>query len=370
MKISNKVLFFVMDFWNAGAERMAYEFHLYLSNLNFEVTIICYRSLNDSSYGFDDYYYEKHLKLKNSKVFFIDDLRKSFYLNIAFKKKIKEIIIDNNNVFFFGGYVFNYIDETILRLEFLKRKNIIVQSMRFQGEFYRDFNRNYTYNFFLGQRNKQSLEYEFEGFSSYTTHFLPLCINLENKIEQSKNLRNNKFKIAVFTRISIDKPLDVFLFAFHLLLGRQQNIELHFFGTGDIFNSPFSKCLSFLGIENVVFNHGHSEDISESLKHFNIDLVWYQSYDGTPAGYSALDIINNGVPQIYWDFSNSVTDDFLSKQVLPCFKSLDNFVNYTIEILNNELKRNELVQNQYQYLFNNHNIDKYILNIPEFNSIT
>ena len=65
MKISNKVLFFVMDFWNAGAERMAYEFHLYLSNLNFEVTIICYRSLNDSSYGFDDYYYEKHLKLKN-----------------------------------------------------------------------------------------------------------------------------------------------------------------------------------------------------------------------------------------------------------------------------------------------------------------
>jgi hypothetical protein len=54
-----KILLCVMDFWNAGAERMAYEIHKYLSINNFHVAIYSCRELNQNS-NFKDYYYNKH----------------------------------------------------------------------------------------------------------------------------------------------------------------------------------------------------------------------------------------------------------------------------------------------------------------------
>jgi hypothetical protein len=160
--------------------------------------------------------------------------------------------------------------------------------------------------------------------------------------------------------------MEVYLFAFNLILSKIKNVELHFFGTGNIKNSSFSKYIDYLGISKYVFSHGHTNDINYSLNNNNIDIIWYQSYDGLPSGFSALDVICFGYPQVFWDFAFNYQKQSISITDFPCFKELDLFVEFSIRLLVDLEFREKEVLKQQSLINSNHKIDTNIQKIQRF----
>src|SRR5580693_3631399 len=67
-----KALFIVMDFYQAGAQRFAYEVHSALNKKKFDIDILSYRDLNTSK-QYSDFYYTKHEEI-GTKTYFLNQL--------------------------------------------------------------------------------------------------------------------------------------------------------------------------------------------------------------------------------------------------------------------------------------------------------
>ncbi len=375
--MKTKVLFVVSDFYHGGAQREMYEIDCALNKTNLEVYILCLHSLNRSDY-FSDFFYEKHIKLATRVVFLKDlinlekkSIFKKLYDKFGFTKKPEDNKIDiltnflknHEQVFFMGEYTYKNLVRYISS-KYNKRKNIFIMCARFQGEHYRDLNKNDKYNFISAFDTLDQIEFEFDGFSDYDHIFFPLSMSIDKSWNKWTFGNDEIKKIAIFTRLSKAKPLDPFFYTFHLLLSETENLELHIFGAGDYKEAEYDKYINHLGLESKVFFRGHQQDIKTTLNKEHIDLVWFQGYLNRPAGYAGQDVILSGTPILLWDFYTGENKNINKLEyVFPHFKNLGLFAAASKSILLNKEAAEEVALKQYNEILNTRDVEKNIVKI-------
>jgi glycosyltransferase involved in cell wall biosynthesis len=375
-----KILFVVSDFYHNGAQREMYEFDCALDKAKFEVTILSLTGLN-TRLDLPDYFYEKHLQL-GSEVLFLKDFVQQFNKRLLYKilnKLLKNLLyekIKKNNcknlitlfnkydqVAFMGEYVYQHLSP-IIPVDYFKRILIFIMSTRFQDENYRYFEKNNRYLFFTGFSSLEEIEYEFEGFNNYKHQFMPLCLKVTEEYYKWKfNEQNKQKKIGIFTRLHKDKPLDPFLYAYQILLSQSLDVELHVFGVGNYKLAEYDRYINNLGLNGKVHFRGHQPDMKTTILEEKLDLVWFQGYNNSPAGYAGLEVCLTGTPQLFWDFFigenpqlNSLNDDV----IYPHFKNLTAFTEASKMVLSDNKIAESISIKQYQDVFNNRNIFKRI----------
>lgn len=366
------VLFVVGGLCRAGAERFAYEIDSALDKNKIQTTVFCLELENEISGNWKERYYDKkHLELGTPIVYkdkFLDKKKTFFnrlegYLYRKFKitnqKKPNSDLVDFLNSFdvihWMGEYT--YIQSVP---ENIRNKSLIhIMSARFQDDsIYKSFDFSTHYNF-CSPFKKEELDYELNQFKDYKHTFIPLVLKIEANENQWKFINEPIKKIGIFTRLDRYKPLDPFLYAFHLLLDKMPNCELHFFGNGNPKTEGIMDMIERLNIKEKVFFRGHQDNIVETVFKENLSLSWFQGYNNDrPAGYAGIDICTTGLPLLCWDFHPKPND--VVNTIYPHYKNLNNFVNKSFDVLNNEEAANTLSQNQFEETKKDRNIDLYI----------
>lgn len=374
----NKVLFVVGGLHRAGAERYAYEIDRTLDKKKFITSILCLEAKDSISNNWKERYYEKKHELLGTKITFLDSFVEKHIKadNLLFKifhkitrKKFKKakskykpefynFLNQFDVIHWMGEYTFIHAVP-----ENTKQKSIISSlSAKFQDSHIYDwYDFNYPYHFVSGFRLEDG---EYDAFNNITHTYFPLVMHINAK-ENQWNFQDNKIKkIGIFTRLDRYKPLDPFFYSFQLLLDQMPNCELHIFGNGDPVEQGMIKYLDRLGITNKVFFRGHQENIVATVRNEHLDLSWFQGYNSDrPAGYAGLDICTTGTPLVCWDFHPNPFNPF--NVIFPHFKNLNNFVNFSVEILNDKEKAEALSLNQFQEVFKTNNIESFISGLED-----
>jgi hypothetical protein len=374
MKTKNKLLFIVSEFWQAGGERQTFEINQALNKELFEVNILCDLPLNSDSHK-KDYYFDKHLVL-NSPIRFMDEFKwkekLSLWRNsgkkVSIKKNTQEIASDLNFYFeqfnhllIFGEYTYRNLSQYISESVKQKSSIFIHNSKKQVPNNYLGFEKSLHLNFVSGY-NENDIKIELDEFESFTHFHFPLSISCDVNLPQALKQIEAK-RIAIFTRLTIHKPLDVFYYALHSLKN-YTTAELHIFGVGNPEDFEFNKCLDYLNLKNKVYFRGHVENIQETVFNENIDLIWAHGYYGEPGGFASFDLCLTEVPQLFWDFTlNEFHDEY---HEFPNFSRLDEFVNKTFELLNEKFKRIKLGQLQKEFVLKNKNIQENIKDLEAY----
>ena len=351
-----KLLFFVTEFWQAGAQRYAYELDRAIDKTRFQLDILSFRSLKTIP-NKEDYYYDKHLEL-GTRIFFLNDFMQKTFKRKVKNKKLKKFISDYDLIVFMGEYAYirfiqNYPD-------FEGKCVIHIQNSKHQvAQNYANYDKRKQYNFISGFYLDE-LEFELNEFSNFSHYFFPLCFQIGNRQRVINDHGNNEEpkKIAIFTRLTFAKPLDPFIYALQVVKEYVPNVELHFFGAGDPKKEGVYDYVKRLSLEENCFFRGHQEDIIHSALHEKIDLVWLHGYFGVPGGWAGFDICTTKIPQVFWDFSNSSKHKF--RKEFPMSNNLIEFVKHSLKILNNPIHAKELADLQYNYVNKYQNINNFI----------
>lgn len=366
-----KILLVVYDFFPAGAERFAYEIDRALDRKKYEVTILCLKNkvTNDELWS-EPYYYDKHLEL-GSTVLFFDRFRPSSFIGFKIYRRLKKILFgaklkDFNYklVDFMDSFdVIHWLGEYTYLHQLpptIHEKSIIcVMSAKFQNpNIYSKFDFNLKYKLMSAfEANEYKLE--FAAFKNYEHWFVPLLLKVPYDINKWCFRNSQVKKIGIFTRLNIYKPLDPFFYSFHLLLEEIPNCELHIFGNGNPEKEGMTRYLKNLNIENKVFFRGHQKSIVDTLINEHIDLSWFQGYNNNrPAGYAGFDVCSTGTPLICWDFIEKPNNPF--NEVYPHYKNLKQFVDKSIEILTDENSATKLSKSQFNDIVENRDVEKNI----------
>lgn len=368
------VLFIVGALHRAGAERFAYEIDLALNKNKFKISILCLQNKNHISAKWDSRYYEDKHEALGTNVIYIDEFlenNKTSLLERIFhkltKKKFKKVIKDKYKktlysyldkfdvIHWMGEYTFIHQVTTEIK------KKSLIHSMcaKFQDPtLYDNYDFDYPYEFLSGFYNEE-VAFEYSEFKSIKHNYFPLTLKIDKNENTWKYPYGEIKKIGIFTRLDKNKPLDPFFYAFQLLLDINPNTELHVFGNGNPKEEGMLNYLDRLGISEKVFFRGHQEDISKIAINERLNLSWFQGYNNrTPAGFAGFDICLTGTPLICWDFFSAPTNPF--NFIYPHFKNLNQFVDFTSQVLNNKDKAEELSNMQFKDVLSNRDIDKFI----------
>ncbi|MBK7149198.1 MAG: hypothetical protein IPH78_10355 [Bacteroidetes bacterium] len=362
-----KILFIVTDFYQAGTERFTYELDKAIDKSRFEIHILSLLPLNHSK-QWKDYYYEKH-KALGTPIHFLDEVKFTPKAQITDrikfrilktpltdeKAQVEKFLQQFQAISFLGEYAYpsfaKYLNENN------EQKSIIhiMNSIHQKRDLYAAYKKEKAYNFCSGFDDARIQE-ELSAFSNYRHTYLPLSINLKEDKNPWLSRSDASGKIGIFTRLSVHKPLDPFLYAFQLLLDRIPNLELHIFGSGNPEKEGMMRYVRQLGLTESVFFRGHQEDILETAQAENLDLVWFHGYYGEPGGFAGFDITSIGIPQIFWDFSNSA---FSKEQTIyPMYNHLIQFVDKSYAVLTDISEAKSLSELQYEDLYAKRDIRK------------
>jgi glycosyltransferase involved in cell wall biosynthesis len=234
---------------------------------------------------------------------------------------------------------------------------------KYQSEIlYQHFDKNKTYHFVSGFHDIE-LKYELSEFRNFMHAFLPLSIDVKDADIQWVYTDSPVKKIGIFTRLSSHKPLDPFIYAFHLLLEKFPDAELHVFGSGDPEKEGMAAYVRHLHLNDKVKFRGHAENLKETALNEKLSLVWFHAYHGIPGGFAGFDICTTGIPQLFWNFGTASESDM--QHVFPMHHNLLSFVAKNTEILSDQKMAVTLSELQFHYIVNERNIQKHIGTLEE-----
>lgn len=365
MKNKKKILFITSEFWQGGAQRHLFEIDKALSDQKYFKSILSLRDLQ-SDIQWSDYYYAKHLELGTEINFlskidiilspsFLDRLKKKVF-NKSFPNE-RQPIIDFLNQFdtilVIGEYTYPII-ERWLDYE-LKSKSFIfvVNSINQLPTNYNLYNKELHYNFISGFQQDE-INLEFHEFTHFKHHFFPLSISFNKDISKWKPNENKQKRIGIFTRLTKDKPIDIFIFALHLLRDKGLDVVLNIYGNGDPAELGFDVTINSLSLRDHVVFKGHQSNLIETALNENLDLIWFHGYHNFPGGFASFDLSSIAIPQVFWNFTPS--SNMNKYEQFPMYTNMNHFVDYSFEILNNPIAAFNLGIEQYNYINSNRNI--------------
>ncbi len=334
--MKTQLLFFVTEFWQAGTQRFTYELHSAIDKDKYDITILSYHPL-----GFmpsrEDYYYSKHLAL-GATVLFLDDIltiqKKSWLSKNKNLDLLNTFLDEYAAISFMGEYTYAGVQSKLSPKNKLKSIIHIMNSKYQFPAIYDKYEKNEHYLFCSGF-NEKEIKSELSAFQNYKHFYFPLSIKFENDSPLWRVPKNSaKKRIAIFTRITNTKPLDPFLYAFHLLQNTEADTELHIYGNHDEYLDTVKQMLYYLNIQKPTFLKGHVTDIKKTVLEDDIHLVWFHSFYGSPGGFAGFDMASIGVPQLFWNFTNTEEDDV--SDVFPVYNHLTLFVQHSQKLLHNQ----------------------------------
>lgn len=359
-----KLLFVVSEFWQGGAQRYMYEIEKTIDKVNFDITILSLRDLGSNS-DWNDFYYE-HYKNQGTKVYFynqINQLQKYTLFERVKRKLFNTKLLPERwpllsflNQFdkyvFIGEFTFPII-EKFLNEEIRSRCIICVVNSIFQvPKNYDKYNKSREYNFISGFKN---LDEEFNGFSNIKHYYFPLSISFKEESRMWIKKQKKQKIVGIYTRLTKNKPIDVFLFALHLIRLQGIDVILNIYGNGDPLELGVLNNVEALSLTNYVNFKGHQENILHSALNDSLDAVWAHSYYGFPGGFASIDISSVGIPQVFWNFTpnceNQIYEEF------EVFQDINKFVEYNIRLLQDINFSETIGKNQYLSIKSNNNID-------------
>jgi glycosyltransferase involved in cell wall biosynthesis len=361
-----KLLFVTKTFYQAGAERFLYELDSVIDRAVFDVSVMVVESLNKSK-RWKDYYFEKHKALGDA-IYFYEELsakiqptlEERLLFHVARKplpdedRRLKLFLDSFDVISFIGENNFIGLKKYITQSIWNKSVIHILNSVHQSRNLYVNYDKQKHYLFCSGFDNDE-LKIELDGFANYEHHYIPLSIKVDSKDRVWKFKPSGKRKIGIFTRLTSHKPLDPFFYALQLLLDKIADVELHIYGSGNPEEEGMMNYVKRLGLESKVFFRGHQEDMKQTAIKDEIDLVWFHGYYGQPGGFASFDLTTIGIPQIFWDFSNSHNPKF--SEVYPMYNHLSTFVEKSLEILNDGGKASQLSDLQYDSLLKVNNVE-------------
>lgn len=378
-----KVLFLVTDFYQAGTERFTYEVHNAINKHLFDVDILCSIPLGKSE-CFSDYYYEKH-KALGSNISFLPEVnkiyeptviqrikKKFFGMPFPFERKALREFLDPYDLLAFMGE-YNYPIIVRWMTEEQKRKSVIhIMNSKVQTpEIYDKFDKTCNYNFVSGFQDK-SLIFELSEIENYNHFYFNLNLSIQNKYLKSDYQLTHKPKVAIFTRLTPNKPLHFFLKAFKELLKCTPQASLHVFGSGNPVNEGLIAILNELQISENVSFHGHQNNILETAINHELDVIWLHGYHGVPGGYAAFELCTTGVPHLFWNCTDTRQDELSS--VFPMFSCENELVSASKKLIESPLSAQELgekqrnkIKEQFDIELFIQDLELYYLNVIEHN---
>ncbi|MBS1593554.1 MAG: glycosyltransferase [Bacteroidetes bacterium] len=373
MKGKVRVLFVVSEFYQAGAQRFTYELDKSINKDFFDLDMLSLLPLGHNP-EWEDYYFNRHVEL-GTKVFFLDDLSTPYVPTLAqrIKRKVLNVpfpdqhaglhsFLDSYDVLYFvGEYTYPILARKMTQRQ--KDKSLInLHNTIFQKpENYKDYDKNVVHHFVSGFRDDE-VAIELAAFKEYKHTFLPLSINLDDHGRLWHFHKSDTPKIGVFTRLTYTKPLDPFIYAFHTLLERVPDAELHIFGTGDPEKEGIYKYIRHLGLKDKVKFRGHQKDLKKTAIDEKLNIVWFHGFYGIPGGFAGFDICSIGVPQLFWDFSQMSGKGM---EEFPMYSNINAFAARTVDILQDEEEANKISMAQYQYIQEMRNVKKWVPNLEQ-----
>ncbi|MFV0231303.1 glycosyltransferase [Empedobacter falsenii] len=383
-----KILIVVTSLQEAGAEKYAYELAKSLDKTKFNVEIL---TTDDVFYNleFPHVYYEKLIDLgikvntflfkpKEKKIInsFFSNLPLIKYLlyrynrfirNTRYKKKLKKIfqnhdiisLIDAPQYYLIKDYITskNYLDIHLMCHQLQFKNGLII---------YKDFEEFKPFNFVYID-DVQIIEAKNQNVQVGNIYKLPLSLEFDNFALNEPQISYD-LNIAVFTRVSYNKPMNKIIDAFSELIKMNSDYRLFIFGyiQEKEYYSELLEEINKLGLNDKIFFMGHSSNMYKSCIENRISLIWVISiYDFI--GYAALELCIKNIPivlsNLYSDNELKLIDD--KDCIPPYFYDSKELAIYTNYLLENNLLNELLVKEKNKYL-SEHNLIKNVSNYEEF----
>lgn len=372
MSNKRKLLFVVSEFWQGGAQRHAYEIYKAVNKEIFDITILSLRDLVSST-EWKDYYY-KHYVHQGTPVYFYNQVNQKQRYSILDRLKRKlfnfKLLPENwpfmsflnqfEKLVFIGEYTFPTI-ERFINNELKLRSFICVVNSIFQvPENYDRYDKSRNYTFISGFK---SLNEEFRGFSNFKHYYFPLSISFKDENRMWVQKTKKQKTIGIYTRLTKNKPLDVFLFALHLMRLEGLDVILNIYGNGNPAELGILNNIEALSLTDYVIFKGHQENLIDSALNEELDIIWAHSYYGFPGGFASMDLSSIGIPQVFWNFTPNCENQEYNE--FKTFKDINIFVEYNKQLLNDSSFAQTIGENQYLSIKTNNNIDENIKILEE-----
>lgn len=382
-----KLLIVYRGLEQAGSQRWIYEICSHLDKESFEVGVLCDRKYVNCSHesNYENYYYLKLKELKICLYEYIGDEKQGIWnrgirkIRRAVNKFLPNIIvadavaINHKIVKLFELYdvicVVDFLGYKAVKKELYKSKNIkffvVLHSHKFQfkTDHYNHFDKTKSYNFTYFCP-KQITEISESGIDIGKSNFFynPLILNLTNYPYLFNPLNNNRIIIAIFTRISRMKPIDVFIKAFAKL--RQQSLDKCILKIyGEVQDQNYYQQLQDL-IKTLQMNNqdiifaGHVEDIAQTIKQDKINIYWGMSINSS-IGYASIEVGAMGIPSVFWNYDDQTSSIYVQEQtsgVMLSYNHISDFIDSNLIYLSSNSSLADLSIKQREYFTNNHNI--------------
>jgi glycosyltransferase involved in cell wall biosynthesis len=288
--------------------------------------------------------------------------------------------------------VFNFLDKMLLRIElnnffdpydlicfiqietyyilqnFLNNNSkIIIHLMSHQVQYkeplYTECLPNRNYRFVLADQNQQR-DLSGSMTESAESQHIPLVLDMKDRNLVYKVPSGSPFKIAVFTRLSTEKPIEFFLYALHDLL-QTNDVTLHIYGRGN--PNVYSHTLNMLQIQNRVFFLGHKDNLERTITQDRIGIGWMLSADSY-IGYASIELASFGLPLIFWNLFESSYNVILSQTngAIHSFQNNSDFISFNKVTLKYSDRLITLGKRLRDYVTSENNIDKHISCLEDF----
>lgn len=383
-KTRKKILFVVYSFVQAGGERYTYEIARALDKERYDIHFLkIYPLLHNKDWG-TEYYYQPLLEA-GFPIFFWEDILsndKTFttlqfinkHLSILLPSRIKARLyrsLENRKqeklIAFFSEYsivnwmgigIYSFLGVSLPPGCYTSYIHVLTTKFQYESDCYEKWDKNKHYHFVTPFSHKLLLK-EMEDFKSHHSTYFPMSLTLTPFTVDSSAKPSSIKTVAVFTRIDKMKPMEPYLYGLKLLREKGADVQLFVYGAGNPQQTGLKRQISHLYLDEFVHFKGHTASIENTLKHDNLDLVWFQSGNNRPAGFAAFEIAMSGIPQVFWDFGN-YEDDPEYNNIYPNFIHLTNFANFSFNILQDKALAHELGEKQKRFVLMNQDIKKNI----------
>lgn len=364
-----KLLFVIGQFAQGGAERHLFEVCRALDKNRFHIEILTWKSAQRS-----EFYYSRleelgitiHPKLPRGRYFGQKLPRLQKPLDALYYRRLQ---IELSGFFDrFDLINFIQIENYFVLQEFFPNNDRLITfllSNRYQYNYdvYAGCLPNREYRFVLMDPSQKD---ELQGSHCQDAQNLhvPLALDFHDRQAILRPNAGSPTKIGLFGRLSSERPIEFFFYAFQAL-SKYFDATLHLYGGGN--PQIYERTLELLRIRDKVVFEGHQNSIEATLKRDNLTLAWMNS-NGPVLGYGSLEVASFAVPMIFWNTTSGSHEEVLSQTggALHTFANIVDFIEYNRDVLTHPDKLEKLGQELRAYIYDRHDIRRHIATLEKY----
>jgi glycosyltransferase involved in cell wall biosynthesis len=251
---------------------------------------------------------------------------------------------------------------------FKKQDRVIIHLMnnafQYNYDYYQECEEDRFYNFVV-MDPLQISELDGTKCENFQHIYFPLALDTSERPEvYSVPERVTPIHIGIVMRLSINRPIEFFFYAFKDLL-QHVDARLHIYGQGD--PGMFFRVLDRLHIHDKVIFEGQQKDLQRVVENENLSMIWL-TCNGPILGYASVEIANYGIPMVFWNLHNSSTEDVLNATdgAVYAFSHISRFVEYTLSLLRSTESLRSAGESMRSFVITRYDVRHYINELESY----